>query len=620
MRVPTFAAVDTETTGLSPWKGARMFASGAVLSDGTRVFERGGSYSKLRAICADPEIDKVFHNAKFDMRMLSRAGIEVRGKVWDTMIFAHLLDGRDARGKLNLDAVASKYVPNEVQKLVAEIEQWFADHGMTKRHQKDYSKLPNEILEKRCIGDANLTACIFKRLYPTVATLFPLLLEQEHELLHVVNEAEERGMMVDLDEAVRQSEEFTEIAEDALDVLECAWGDPYFNINSPTHQRELLNRLGIGIKLEQLAGTDKKRRTKKGGLPKLDDYNLRRVNHPIPHIMLVGKAALKMRNTFLSQILDQSVDSVLHTNLNQLGTRTGRFSSSNPNLQNIPIEGDRRTAYTEEEAEMSYELTGYTYAPHIKRNFVCRPGYAHIHSDKIQAEMVALAHYANSQVMIDIFDQGISIHDGLCRILYGQFTKGLKTRTKAVVFGFVYGAGDTTLAAKIGGNLAEARSTRARLGRALPDLPRWKGELEEQVAARGYVETLHGRRHYLHSGHSYKAVNSVCQGTVGDEIKGCMVRLNRRLKSEGWDARILLNIHDDVVTECAIDQVPYVVPLIYEEMNSSPLPYRAKPRADMNITYTRWSDLMEIEAPYQPETFTREAFHAHHLAKHHYSG
>jgi DNA polymerase-1 len=621
MSMPNYVAVDTETTGLNPWRGDRMFAASATFAGGQRLYERD-FFPHIKAVCEDPTIDKVFHNYAFDRKMLRREGIEVRGKVWDTMIHGMLIDGRDAGKGLSLDNMSKKYVPGEVKKVVGEIDDWFKENGYKHKAERDFSKLPDDLLRRRAIGDTDLTAALFKRMHPTVSKLFPFLLEQEGKVANVVDKAVERGMLVDLPESHVQAEAFTKIVDDVYDFFVYHTGNEYFNFHSDADIQDALDRAGLMASLIEMAGHDKKRWTgaKKYDRPwehqpecrpKFDDLNLRRIAHPVPHMLLVGKAAAKMRDTFLGQIQRLSTDSVLHCGLNPLGTATGRFSCSGPNLQNVPIEGDRRTAYTQEESAMSLSMTGHVYAPHIKRNFLVRPGYAHIHSDKIQAEMVALAHYTRSQKMIDIFDQGISIHEGLCWVLYDQYTKGLKTRTKAVVFGFCYGAGNVTLAAKIGGSLQDARQTRARLEQALPDLPRWKEQLEADIFNRGYVETMHGRRHYLDQSHRYKAVNRMCQGTVGDEIKSCMVRINEMLESDGHDARILLNVHDDVITEVAKDEVPVVAPKILEIMNTSDLEWAAKPRADANITYSSWSELMEIKNIDDPSSYTEAAFNEH---------
>lgn len=626
--IPNCVAIDTETTGINPWRGDRMFSAAAAFPSGRRLFWYR-DFAGLKDLLEDESVDKVFHNAKFDLRMLEFSGFTVKGKVWDTMIFGHLLDGRDAGSGLSLDNMSRKYLPMQYRKVTQEVNEFF--QGIANAESKklgkqaakrnsdfnksivDFSKLPKDLLKRRVVGDADLTLRLFNRMYDTVRQTFPLLLDQEHKLLMVVKRMEDRGIQVDIEEIHRQKVEYDLIVDDVLDFFETYTGKEGFNLNSRADQERVLDMAGLLDCIDERTDPSK---TFPNGQPKLNDYNLRNLHHPVAHMLLMGKAAAKMRDTFLSQAEGCQTDGVLHPNFNQLGTTTGRFSCSNPNLQNIPIEGDRRTAYTESEAEESFDMTGIEYAPHIKRLFVVRPGYAHIHSDKKQAEMVMLAHYTNSKSMREIFETGESIHDGLCRLLYGEWTKGLKTRTKAVVFGYQYGASLATIAKKIGSDLAEARRARNRLAQVIPDLPRWRRLLEDLVQEQGFVQTIHGRRHYLSGSESYKAVNRMCQGSVGDEIKSRMVALDDMIRAEGVDACLLLNIHDDIGTEIAEGDVERIGPKIVDIMNeSTPLGFTLPLAADANITFSRWADLMDVEDEKDPRSYSKEAWLKAFVAK-----
>ncbi len=603
---PNFVAIDTESTGLNPWRGDRMFAVGMWWPNGTTKFWRG-SFEGLREILEDASIDKVFANPIFDMRMLEYSGFQVKGKVWDVLILAHLLCGRDAEN-ISLDFIANKYLPAAFKKVTTEIDDWFKENKYTKA-TLDFSKLPHELLRRRNIGDAELTGLFFKRAFPTVSTIFPWLLDNEHKLLHVVKKACDRGILVSQEEIHRQFDYFNEMVEEVTDWFEKYTGRHYFSLTGRGDQIRAVEQAGIYDLLIDMDPDKKKERLY------LDDYHLRNTHHPVAHMLLVGKAALKMRDTFLDQMERLSVDNILHPNLKQIGTGTGRFSCAQPNLQNIPIDGDRRTAYTEDEAQEMIDMTGFNYAPHIKRIFHVRPGYAHLHSDKKQAEMVMLAHYTNDAGMIEIFNKGESIHDGICRLLYGEWTKGLKTRTKAVVFGYQYGAGLPTIARKIGGTLDDAREAKSRLERILPTLPRWRRELNEKLASNGYVQTIHGRRHYLFGSESYKSVNYMCQGSVGDEIKNRMVAIDDYLVSNNIDGRVLLNIHDDVATEFPAAEYAAHIPNIYRIMNEASMKYNLPLPSSCDVTYTRWSDLKPIEdftnlTQYSPEAILPDALKA----------
>ncbi len=593
MEIPRFVALDTETTGLNPWRGDRMFSTAAWFPDGTKRYWRG-EFSGLRELLADPSIDKVFQNAKFDLRMLEFSGFEVRGQVWDTMIMAHLLDGRQARGGLGLASIAQRFLPGEFRKVTTEVDEAFQKMGVDpKKELLDFSRLPPELNRRRNEGDAELTGMFFRKAFQTVQTVFPWLMKNEHKLIHVVRKMEDRGILIDVNEIEKQFEYFNNIVEVTTDWFEKFIGKSQFSLTSRT---DCLRAVEIGNFKHLLMDQD----PNKPGRPIrlfMDDYHLRNVHHPAAAMLLVGRAAIKMRDTFLNQMLRESTDGVLHSNLNQCGTLGARFSSSEPNLQNIPIEGDRRTAYTESEAAEALELTGINYAPHIKRIFNVRPGYGHLHSDKKQAEMVMVAHYANDPVMKAIFASGESVHDGICRALYGEWTKGLKTRTKAVVFGFIYGSGLELLAKKIGGSMQDARDAKGRLERMMPALPRWKLKLINDIKEKGYITTIHGRRHYIEMSGSYRSVNAVCQSSVGDEIKNRMVAIDDYCTAEGLDARVVMNIHDDIATEFPEHLHAKVIPDIDNIMqNHDPdMKFNLPLPSSCDVTFTRWADLLEVD-------------------------
>lgn len=590
-RPDRWAAVDTESDGLFPWAGHRMFA-GAVCFDNGQEFFCRGDFSRLKKVCEDPTIDKVMHNAKHDLRMLEAAHIKVKGWVWDTMSLGHLLDGRRAGKGLSLDKVSRWLLPEGETKVIDEITNWFDEHkiGKDERYER-FDILPPDMLMRRNQGDARLTAGIFRKAFPTVFNVFPRLLEQESRLIHVVRRMEDRGIRIDYDEIDRQQAEFDEVIRACHLWLEGVTGLQEFNPNSADHLQRALQNAGI---LDLI-----KEKTKSSRRPKMDDYNLRSLHHPVAHHILLLKACYKMRDGFLEQMREKSVNGVLHANFNQFGTTTSRFSCSKPNLQNIPIDGDRRTSYTEDEAEEAEECTGFKYAPHIKRIFHCRPGMAHIHSDKKQAEMFMLGHYANDPILTKLLwktiENNSSIHKEICQELYHEINKGLTTRTKAVVFGYQYGAGLETMARKIGGTIADAQAAKLRLGGLMPGLPRLKRELDNLIRKQGYVETIHGRRHYVEKSQTYICINRMCQGSVGDELKSRMVALDDWAQAEDNGYQLLLNIHDDLGGEAPAEEAMNLAPQVKEIMEQTSVEYKVPLPSSLDITYTRWADLKEIK-------------------------
>ena len=602
-------AIDTETTGLYVYKGDVPFAWSAVFPDGTELFGRD-DFDKLKEICEDPTIDKIFFNAKFDWRMIEKKGIKVLGKIWDVGILCHLMDGRDASGHLNLDDQSQKYLPAEYRKVVAEIEKWFNENGYGHLKKKEryahFDKLPNEILRSRVVGDARLTLMLFMRLFNTVAKHFAFLLDQETRLIPVVKHMEDRGVLVDPVEIQTQMDHFQSVVDDVIRFCEDMLGtDEGFNINSPVHQAELLKTAGIYEQITEFTKPKKGRKSTKAFVPKrkLDGYNLQMLHHPVAWMLLVGKAANKMISPFLTQALEfMDADGILHPSYKQTGTTSGRFSCSEPNLQNIPTEGDRRASYTEDEAAEALDMTGHNFAPHIKRIFKVREGRCHVHADKKQAEMVALCQYTRDEKMREIFLSGESIHDGICMALFNEITKGLKQRSKAVTFGYQFGASVKVMARKAGVSTAEGYALKARYKRIFPSLDAWRAVLEEMVRARGYVETMHGRRHYLFRNEAYMAVNRMCQGTIGDEIKSRMIALYEWIMSEGLDAFLVLNIHDDLAVDMALEE-RHRIPELHEIMEETAMPWYVPLPSSVDITYTRWSDLKTLKTPQDTRSY-----------------
>ncbi len=609
-----FCAIDFETTGLYRYAGDYPFAAAVSFPNGESLYFRDAALydGRLKSIMEDPELDKVFHNEKFDWGMSNVLGIHPRGKMWDTGVLCHLLDGRDAAGGLNLDMCTRKYLPAQYRKLVDEIHAWFDANGYSGVKDKEryghFQDLPDDIRRRRVVGDAEITLRLFMRLFPTVQAAFPLLLDLERRLTPAVKAMEDRGILADSEEIELQRVHFTQIVDEVSFFAERVLGREWFNINSPVDQRDLLIQAGIYDQILEVTKPAKNRKSTKPFVPKkkMDAWNLQQLHHPVAAMLLVGKMAQKMISPFLSQALEFLVDGVLHANFNQIGTVSGRFSCAEPNLQNIPVEGEYKASYTEEEARELFEMTGYQFAPHIKRIFPVRPGFCHIHADKKQAEMVALAHYSKSQKMIDAFIRGESIHNVICQELFGQITKGLKQRSKACTFGYQYGAGLPPLAKKINGTIAEAGRLKQRYAMVFPDLPRWIRELTQEIRTRGYVQTDHGRRHYLWANEDYMAVNRVCQGHIGDEVKGRMVAIYEAAQTgplKGAGVTTVLNIHDDLANEVPIENAPEVGPILYKIMQETLIEHRCPMPSSMDITFKRWSDLKEIDDPLNPDSY-----------------
>ncbi|MCP4549252.1 MAG: hypothetical protein GY835_22595 [bacterium] len=599
-------AIDVEATGLEVKRGHRVFAAAITPPNGNTVVYRAPQGTTLHPentplltqALASEQIDTVFHNAKFDMSMLRAAGYEINGQVWDTMILAHLMDGRDARGNLNLDAVGRKYAPQMAPKLVEEVADWFKDNKIAKADQ-NYEDLPKPLLRARVAGDAELTMAVFQRLFHTVAKHFPALLRQEHQLLHVVGRMEDRGIMIDVEEVTKQRERFAVIAQDMhesiCELLGCKLDA--FNPRAYNDMEYLFARTGVLELLPERARTPT-------GRYKFDDQSLRGTHHPVAHMILGYRLANKMNNTFLAQLERFHINGVLHASFNQTGTVTSRFSSSKPNLQNLPTDGPREAWGEADQAAEVEAYVGHDLTTDIKRAFKTRPGFINVHMDKAQAELAALVQYLKDPRLIESFVKRENIHTTFCQLIYGQVIPALRVRCKRLVFGTIYGAGLQRIADNLQSTLDEARRARVELQRAIPALPAWERKMETLARRQGYVTSLHGRRFYLPADELYMIPNRMCQGTVADEVKSCMVRLDDFYQRECPEAQILLQIHDDIVSEIPIDRAAEIIPQAHRIMSETVYPYDLPLPTDAKATTTCWAETKNID-PNDPSTYPK---------------
>lgn len=577
-----FVAIDTEATGLSPWFGGKMFATSAVFPSGRILFWRD-SFSGLKSLLKDCNIDKVFQNANFDIRMLEWAGFKVRGNVWDTMILAHLLD---AKQSLALEQLTVRYLPPSRWKVVKEINEWFDAQGIPKKERGDrFIELPKPLLRKRCENDALLTCLLFAKLYPVVAETFPRLLEQEHRLLPTVKRMEDVGIPIDNREVAKQERYLTKVVADVEDWCRAYVGSEDFSIGKRKDKEYLLKKSNL---LDAITV-----KTDKGQLS-FSQESLSMLHHPAAQMLALGVQAKQLCSTFLGQVKTYQVNNIIHPNWHQLGTVTGRFSSTKPNVMNIPTEGGHLSS---EEAEEHIELTGIALAPHIERIFTCLPGYCLIYSDKKKIEVCMLAHYTKDPVMLNTIRRGDDIHKEMSIRMFGEATKGLRVRAKVTVFGWQYGAGDAALANNCKCSIEEVRRYRMRLNQTCPRLNAWKNHQIEKLFELGYVQTDHGRRHYLSPNYqSYMVVNRMCQGTAADEVKSRMVAIGEWLNRDYPDASIVVNIHDALGTAIPLELLPKILPQYHKIMEQTSIPFMLPLAASKEFTSTRWSDLKNVKS------------------------
>ncbi len=577
-------AFDTETTSTRPMETALVGLSlalpdrrawyiplGHCSDEGVRLPDqlpweivRG----RLAPLLEDEGVPKYAHNAKFDLLILARHGLEVRGVVGDTMIAAHLLGYRS----VNLKDLARQILGEEMTTI--------EDLLGKGKSQTTMDRVPIEQVGPYACADADMTCQLQAHLQPRLQEegLHDLFEQVEMPLVPVLVEMERNGIRLDVEflrEMSRQLEQDLAVLEGAIHALA---GHP-FNIRSTQQLGQVLfEELGLP--------TTGIRRTKAGGYSTAVDV-LEKLCHqyPIVEKVLEHRELSKLKSTYLDALpaLVNPETGRVHTSFHQTVTTTGRLSSSDPNLQNIPV----RT-------ELGRQ---------VRRAFVADPGWLLLSADYSQVELRVLAHISGDPGLLGAFNRGEDIHASTAAALFdlpiAEVTPEQRRLAKTVNFGLIYGMSAYGLASRLGIEQEEAE----RFIRAyFEQFPRVKAYIEktvQQAWEQGYVTTLLGRRRpiptirsenrNLREAAEREAINAPIQGSAADIIKIAMVRLYGALKGRGLRSRLLLQVHDELVLEIPEEEVETVRPLVVETMEGA-YPLQAPLRVDVHVA-TTWEDL-----------------------------
>ena len=401
--------------------------------------------------------------------------------------------------------------------------------------------------------DENLPAGALLRLYAQQAELLrrdgleKLYDEIELPLARVLYDMERAGVLTDEAALIALSERFNKQVEDLLAAIRAQAGEA-LNVNSPKQ---------LGTYLFETLGLPGGKKTKTGWSTSADVLEAIQDEHPLVAQVLEYRKYAKLKSTYVDALLRlRGRDGRIHTSFDQTATVTGRISSLEPNLQNIPV----RTPLGRE----------------IRRAFVARPGCRLVDADYSQIELRVLAHMSGDEVMIDAFRRNQDIHARTAAEVYGvpleEVTPEMRSSSKAVNFGIVYGISDFGLARNIGVSRAEAAGFIQRYFARYPQVKRYMDGCVALGNTQGYVTTLFGRRRYLPelSDRSYAirqfgeraAMNSPIQGTAADIIKLAMIRVHDALRQQGFEARLILQVHDELIVEAPEDEAAKAASLL----------------------------------------------------------
>jgi DNA polymerase-1 len=548
---------DTETTSIHPrfaeivgysfaWNEGEAYYVPVKAPPGERHLDPQATLAALRPVLENPTIAKLGQNLKYDMIVLRSAGVNVAGAQFDSMIASYLLDAGERNH--NLDELALRYLNHTTIK----IEELIGSG----RNQKRMDEVPLSAITPYAAEDADVALRLRGPLAERLreANLVKLFDELEVPLVEVLVELEYNGIKIDSELLAGLSREYgAALAKVEREIYELAGRE--FNIGSPKQLGEILFE---EHKLPML------KRTKTGGSTDADVLEELARLHPLPAKIMEYRQYAKLKSTYvdaLPQLVHPQTGRV-HASFNQVVAATGRLSSHDPNLQNIPVRNQRgreiRAAF----------LPGHE-------------GWKLLAADYSQIELRVLAHFSGDATLCESFHNDEDIHSRVASQVYGvpldAVTSEMRRGAKAVNFGVIYGQSPFGLAKALDIDKAEAAEFIDAYFSRYPGVDRFLTQILEECPKTGYVSTILGRRRAIRGIRHITsrqrnlpertAINTVIQGSAADLIKLAMINVHRRLRSEQWRARMLLQIHDELVFEVPPDELESLGQLVVEEMS-----------------------------------------------------
>ena len=545
-------AFDTETTSLDAQKAQLVGVSFAIETGKAAYVPLAHSYmgvpqqldrdavlAALKPLLEDAGKRKICQHGKYDMNVLMHYGIEMRGMTFDTMLESYVLDATATRH--DMDSLALKYLGRGTIR--------FEDIAGKGAKQLTFDQIAVEQAGPYAAEDADVTLRLHQTLMSKLEatpSLLKVLNEIEMPLVPVLARIERNGALVDANLLGLQS---VEIGNKLVELEREAYGiaGEEFNLGSPKQLCAILyDKLGCPV-LSKTAG----------GQPSTAESvlaDLAEKDYPLPKVIMQHRSLSKLKGTYTDKLPLQINPRTgrIHTSYHQAVTATGRLSSSDPNLQNIPI----RTAE----------------GRRIRQAFVAAPGYKLLAADYSQIELRIMAHLAQDAGLLHAFQNDLDVHRATAAEVFGvdldQVSNDQRRSAKAINFGLIYGMSAFGLAKQIDVGRGEAQAYIDRYFARYPGVLAYMERTRTQAAEQGYVETLFGRRLYLpeinskngalRKGAERTAINAPMQGTAADIIKRAMIAVDAWLQESGMDARVILQVHDELVVEVREDLVEQV--------------------------------------------------------------
>jgi DNA polymerase I len=554
----TSVCFDTETTGLDvlnselvglafSWeKGKGFYVPFPENQEEAQIL-----IDKFKPFFENETIEKVGQNIKYDLKILSRYGIEVKGNLFDTMI-AHYLINPDMRHNMDvLSETYLKYSPKSITELI----------GKKGKNQGNMRDIPLDDIKEYAVEDADVTIQLKNHFLPILEKVGTKKLYDEIEipLVPVLADMEKEGINLDVDFLKKMSVEMTAESK-ALEQSIYETAGETFNLASPKQLGEVLfDKMKIG--------GAKQKKTKTGQYATGEEILSYLANdNPIVKDILEWRQMVKLQSTYIDALPNQVDPKTgrVHTDYMQTVAATGRLSSNNPNLQNIPIRTER--------------------GRQIRKAFIARDeNHTLVSADYSQIELRIIAALCGEENMIEAFRNNEDIHKSTAAKVFNvpleEVTKEQRSHAKTVNFGIIYGVSAFGLSNQT--NLSRKESAEL-IDAYYKTYPKLKSFISDQVdfaRENGYVETISGRRRYLkdinsanaivRGGAERNAVNAPIQGSAADIIKIAMINIHKKLKSENWQSKMLLQVHDELVFDVHNSELEKIQPMIKHEMENA---------------------------------------------------
>ncbi|MEQ4625880.1 DNA polymerase I [Providencia manganoxydans] len=560
---PLFA-FDTETDSLNTQEARLVGMSFAIEAGRAAYLPLGHDYldapvqlplddvlAAMKPILENDKILKVGQNLKYDAEVLLNYGIELKGIEFDTMLESYVLNSVAGMGRHDMDSLAERHLNHKTVS--------FEEIAGKGKKQLTFNQIALEQAANYAAEDADVTLLLHQALYPQLEVepkLNKVFREIEMPLVPVLVRMERTGVLIDANVLAAQSKQITaRLAELEKEAFELAGEE--FNLASPKQlQTILFEKLQLPIIKKTPSGAAS---TNEEVLEELA------LDHALPKLLLEHRSLAKLKSTYTDKLplMISPKTQRVHTSYHQAVTATGRLSSRDPNLQNIPVR-------TEE-------------GRRIRQAFIARKGYKVVAADYSQIELRIMAHLSQDKGLLTAFAEGKDIHRATAAEVFGvpleQVTNDQRRSAKAINFGLIYGMSAFGLARQLGIPRGEAQRYMDLYFERYPGVLRYMENTRHQASEQGYVETLEGRRLYLadikssngmrRKAAEREAINAPMQGTAADIIKKAMIAVDSWLRAEKPNADMLMQVHDELVFEVKESELDGVIEKVRELMEQS---------------------------------------------------